>query len=162
MMHRTDGLPWWIVVDYINALDGAEPWLAVVSTNHVHFVPNRGWRNVPSSFCYALKYRFYNEDYNLKSKSYKKKDSLFVTFSGMWLDSQLANFSQFWSRFCQLWDQCKSSEKMFPCMVMEVIAAQEQCFNCYNSKTFLPILANFASRHPWYTFVLGYVRIANK
>ena len=35
-------------------------------------------------------------------------------FTGMWLRSQLANFSQFWSKFCHLWDQCKSSEKPFP------------------------------------------------
>ena len=34
----------------------------------------------------------------------------------MWLRSQLANFSQFWFKFCHLWDQCKSSEKMLPCM----------------------------------------------
>ncbi len=36
--------------------------------------------------------------------------------AGMWLRSQLANFSQFWSKFCHLWDQCKSSEKGFPCI----------------------------------------------
>ncbi len=35
---------------------------------------------------------------------------------GMWLRSQLANFSHFWSKFCHLWNQCKSSEKMLPCM----------------------------------------------
>ncbi len=37
---------------------------------------------------------------------------------GMLIRSQLANFSQFWSKFCHLWlwDQCKSSEKRFPCM----------------------------------------------
>ena len=37
--------------------------------------------------------------------------------AGMWLRSQSANFSQFWSIFsCHLWDQCKSSEKMLPCL----------------------------------------------
>ena len=41
---------------------------------------------------------------------------VFVWRPGMWLRSQLANFSQFWSNFCHLWDQCKSSEKMFPSM----------------------------------------------
>ena len=36
--------------------------------------------------------------------------------SGMVLRSQLANFSQFWPKFCHPYDQCNSNEKMFTYM----------------------------------------------
>ncbi len=57
---------------------------------------------------------------------------------------------EFWSQFCHIWDQCKSSEKMFPCMRMWVFVTQEQPFKCYDYKMFRPILANFVSgqSHP--------------
>ncbi len=48
--------------------------------------------------------------------SYHPFSQLYKGHTGMWLRSQLAKFSQFWSKFCHLWDQCKSSEKMLPCM----------------------------------------------
>ena len=40
---------------------------------------------------------------------------------------------------------------MFPCVGKGVFVAQEQPFEYYDCKTFLPILANFASNqsHPW-------------
>ena len=65
--------------------------------------------------------------------------------SGMWLSSQLANFSQFLSKFCHLGDQCKSSEKMFPFMGVRVFTALGQPFKCYDYKSFLRIIANFVS-----------------
>ena len=34
---------------------------------------------------------------------------------GMWLCSQFPKFSQFWFKSCHVWDQCKSSKKLFPC-----------------------------------------------
>ncbi len=75
--------------------------------------------------------------------------------AGMWLCSQLANFSQFWYKFCHLWDQCKSSEKMIPCMGLwgiGVFAIQEQLHKCYSCRRFLHILTNFMScqSHPCY------------
>ncbi len=40
--------------------------------------------------------------------------------------SELANFSQLWSKICHPWDQCKSSEKMSSYMgVWVVLPAQD-------------------------------------
>ena len=74
-----------------------------------------------------------------------------MTVTGMWLCSQLANFSQFWSKSCHIWDQCKSSEKMLPCMRLGVFTIQELPCKCHNCRRFLRVLANFASgqSHLW-------------
>ena len=77
--------------------------------------------------------------------------SFWAHLSGLWLCSQLANFSQLWSKICHLWDQCKSSEKMLPCKGVGVFTIQEQLCKCHNCRRFLRILANFASgqSHTW-------------
>ncbi len=44
---------------------------------------------------------------------WKSLANVIHVLAGIILRSQLANFSQFWSKFCHPWDQCKSGEKRF-------------------------------------------------
>ncbi len=72
--------------------------------------------------------------------------------TGMWLRTQLANFSQFRSNFChlcRLWDLFISSKNV-SLHGVGVFAIWEQPSKCYDCQKFLRILANFASgqSHP--------------
>ena len=55
----------------------------------------------------------------------------------MVLRSHLANFSQFWSKFCHCWYQCKASGKMLACALRGgVLKVQDRPSKCKTSNSF--------------------------
>ncbi len=64
--------------------------------------------------------------------------------TGIILRSQLANFSQFWSKFCHPWDQCKSGEKrcnlyaggFWQAFLLDCLFSTDSLWSCHFSRIF--------------------------
>ncbi len=69
---------------------------------------NNSFMDVDFHIIYIYDVPLYRQTSNLRSKPSEN-----YLFTGNILRSQLANFSQFWSKFCHSWDQCKSGERRF-------------------------------------------------